>query len=170
MAQKQDLAISVVLAVFGAALILGSFQIKISPILAFQDPVGASGFAFWVGVGMLVLASVQAVRQVRAMARGSDTAPDPGDDPRYPASPVRAFVVMALTAAYVALLSPGGYLVATPIFVSTGFFVMGGRGVPRLVVFPIAMAIVAYLTFDTLLRVRLPPGIAAPLLELIGLE
>jgi putative tricarboxylic transport membrane protein len=167
---KQDLAISIVLLLLGAGVLIGSYQIEIIDILSFQDPVGASGFAFWVGAATILLASVQIIRQVRAIAVDAPVTFKTGDDERYPASGKSAVAIMLLTAAYVFLLAPLGYLIATSAYVGVGFRLLGGRGFARLVVFPIAVAVIAYLTFDTLLRVRLPEGIAEPFLEFIGLE
>jgi hypothetical protein len=77
-------------------------------------------------------------------------------------------VFLALIA-YAALLKPAGYIVATALFIGGGTAVMGGRGLRRLVIFPLVFAISSYLLFDAVLGVRIPDGILTPLVRAIGL-
>jgi hypothetical protein len=175
MYRRVELGLSVACLALGIGVIIGAgFITRLQP--PFEDPVGARGFAYFVGAFTALIAVLLIVAQVTAVRRGVTTFTedeDPaitGDDPRYPASSRRAFVMVAITAAYALLLTLLGYLVATPVFVAVAMWAMGGRGRAKLVVFPIAFAVVSYGLFDTLLGVRLPPGILAPLLRLVGLE
>ena len=49
------------------------------------------------------------------------------DEPGVPSSVVRAFVVMGLTLLYTLVLGPLGYLVATPLYVAAGLYVLSIR-------------------------------------------
>jgi hypothetical protein len=118
-----------------------------------------------------VAASPEVGEQARVEALAEAEAGETGgDDPRFPASAVRAFSVMAATIAYIALLSPLGYLLSTAAFVAGGAHLMRARGIGRLAVYPAAFSIVTYALFDSILNVRLPAGVLKPLLSVLGLE
>jgi putative tricarboxylic transport membrane protein len=171
--RKTELALSVFILLLGVAVVVGAGRIEELEVL--RDRVGARGFAYVIGtllaIGGLVLLAAQ-IRILLAQG-GFPTGPEDtsitGDDSRFPASGVRAFVVFLATLAYALLISPLGYPVATLIFLSAGAYLMGARGWGRLVIFPLAYSVGTYLLFDTVLGVRIPEGILVPLLDPIGL-
>jgi putative tricarboxylic transport membrane protein len=72
-------------------------------------------------------------------------------------------------AAYIWMLRPVGYIPATLFFMAVGTWIMGGRGLVRLFLYPLVYAIATYLLFDTVLGVRIPDGVLRPFVRAIGL-
>lgn len=151
---------------FGVATILGAHLTIALPKSAYSyDPVGPRGFAYVVGILLLVLGVILLVttikRQRESGGVGAWTERDPeeaGDDMRYPASSLRAVAMMGLTLLFALLISVLGYIVASVLLIFGGLLVMGIRRWHTLVIFPIAYALLTYLLFHTLLGVRLPAG------------
>jgi putative tricarboxylic transport membrane protein len=175
MYRRVELALTVSCLLLGIGVVIGAgFITRLQP--PFEDPIGARGFAYAVGTFTAACAAVLLVVQVNALRVGRTSFADEGDpeitgdDPRYPASSRQAFLVIGIMAAYAVLLTSIGYLLATAVFITAGMWGMGSRGLVRLATFPIGFAIVSYVVFDTLLGVRLPPGVLGPLLEIVGLE
>ena len=173
--RRTELALSFFLVALGIATILAAYY-TIPELSVLRDLIGARGFAYVVGalvaLGGIVLVVMQ-VKALRPAVAGSADAPGDergGDEPGHPASSLRAFSVIGALVLYAALLRPAGYIPATVFFVGAGTFLMGGRGLTRLFVFPLLYAIGTYLLFDTLLGVRIPDGVLRPLIVAIGLN
>jgi hypothetical protein len=172
--RSTELALSFFLVILGAATVIGAHS-TIAELKVLQDVVGARGFAYVVGALVAVGGAVLVVMQLRNMASGANLTPDAlkaelgGDDPRYSASTVRAFAVFAAMAAYIWMLRPVGYIPATVVFMAVGTWIMGGRGLVRLFLYPLVYAIATYLLFDTVLGVRIPDGVLRPFVRAIGL-
>jgi putative tricarboxylic transport membrane protein len=169
-----ELALSFFLIIVGAAAVVGA-RYTIAELKVLQDVVGARGFAYVVGALVFAGGTVLAATQLRGMVRGRAATPDTekeelgGDDPRFPSSTGRALAVFAVLAAYAWILKPVGYIPATVLFIGAGTWIMGGRGIVRLLLYPLAYAIGTYLLFDTVLGVRIPDGVLRPLIRAIGL-
>jgi putative tricarboxylic transport membrane protein len=169
-----ELALSFFLVILGAATVVGA-RYTIGELKVLQDVVGARGFAYVVGSLVFLGGAILAAMQLRSLRRGGVRSPEAeaeelgGDDPRYPASTLQAFAVFAALVAYAWLLKPAGYIPATVLFVGAGTWIMGGRGLVRLFLYPLAYAIGTYLLFDTVLGVRIPDGVLRPLIRAIGL-
>ena len=169
-----ELALSSFLIIIGAATVVGA-RYTIAELKVLQDVVGARGFAYVVGTLVFAGGLVLVAMQFRAMSRGGTKRPEAepaelgGDDPRFPSSTGRAFAVFAALAVYAWLLKPAGYIPATVLFVAAGIWIMGGRGLVRLFIYPLAYTIATYLLFDTVLGVRIPDGVLRPLIRAIGL-
>jgi putative tricarboxylic transport membrane protein len=175
MYRRVEIGLSLFTLLLSIGVLVGAgFIARLQP--PFEDPVGARGFAYVVGTFTAGCAVILLVSQALAVRRGAvrlDDAEDPdltGDDPRYPASSRQAFTMVAATFVYAVALPFLGYLLATIAFVAAGMFIMGSRGLGSLLAFPSASAVVSYVLFDTVLGVRLPPGVLGPLLRLVGLE
>ncbi len=172
--RSTELALSFLLVILGIATVIGAHY-TIAELKVLQDVVGARGFAYVVGALVAVGGAVLAVMQLRSIASGANLAPDAlsaelgGDDPRYPASTLRAFAVFVAMAAYIWMLRPVGYIPATVVFMAVGTWIMGGRGLVRLFLYPLVYAIATYLLFDTVLGVRIPDGVLRPFVRAIGL-
>ena len=169
-----ELALSSFLIIIGAATVVGA-RYTIAELKVLQDVVGARGFAYVVGTLVFAGGLVLVAMQLRAMSRGGTKTPEAetaelgGDDPRFPSSTGRAFAVFTALAVYAWLLKPAGYIPATVLFVAAGIWIMGGRGLVRLFIYPLAYTIATYLLFDTVLGVRIPDGVLRPLIRVIGL-
>jgi hypothetical protein len=169
-----ELALSSFLVVLGIATVFAA-RSTIAELKVLQDVVGARGFAYVVGTLVALGGAILVVMQLRNMASGANLAPDAlkaelgGDDARYPASTIRAFAVFAAMAAYIWMLRPVGYIPATVFFMVVGTWIMGGRGLVRLFLYPLAYTVATYLLFDTVLGVRIPDGVLRPFIRAIGL-
>lgn len=169
-----ELALSSFLVILGAATVVGA-RYTIAELKVLQDVVGARGFAYVVGTLVFAGGVVLVAMQLRNIKRGTARTPETekeelgGDDPRFPASNVRAFAVFAALAVYVWLLKPVGYIPATFLFVAGGTWIMDGRGWVRLFLYPLGYAVATYLLFDTVLGVRIPDGVLRPFIRAIGL-
>jgi hypothetical protein len=139
------------------------------PLAAVGAPVGVEARVAEARAEVAASPAVGEQARVEALAE-AEAGETGGDDPRFPASAVRAFSVMAATIAYIALLSPLGYLLSTAAFIAGASHLMRARGIGRLVVYPAAFSIVTYALFDSILNVRLPAGVLKPLLSVLGLE
>lgn len=162
--------------VLGIAAIVGAY-LTITPATSAYtfDPVGPRGFAYVVGVMLVILGVILLVETIKLQREsggiGAYTERDPeeaGDDMRYPASPLRAFAMMGLTLAFAMLIGVLGYIAASILLIAGGLLVMGIRRWKTLVLFPVSYALSTYLLFHTVLGVRLPAGVIERLLATIG--
>jgi hypothetical protein len=172
--RRTELALSFFLVALGVATIFGAYY-TIPELSVLRDLIGARGFAYVIGAlvalggAVLVVLQVRALRPAVAGSGGPANDERGGDEPDHPASAFRAFSVIGVLIVYAALLRPAGYIPATVFFVGAGTFLMNGRGLVRLFVFPLLYAIGTYLLFDTLLGVRIPDGVLRPLIVAVGL-
>jgi putative tricarboxylic transport membrane protein len=167
--KRIDLGLTVTLLVLGVAVIVVAHQTIGEARGYTADPIGPRGFAYLIGGFVIGCAVLLLASQLSPAARKASAAEleaeNGGDDPRYPASARRAFLLVAATAGYALVLEAAGYLVATPVYLATCMWVMGARRPARLIVFPVVFAVTTYLCFDPLLGVRLPGGVLDPVLK-----
>ena len=163
--------------VLGVSTVVAAALTIAPPAVAFQaDPVGPRGFAYVVGTLIAGLGVVLVVRLLLERRRSpvvltaEQEAVRTGDDPRFAASSGQAFTIVGLTLLYAVLLDPLGYLLATALHVAACLWVMGTRSRVRLVVFPLAYTLATFVVFHVLLGVRMPAGVAEPLLDALGIR
>jgi putative tricarboxylic transport membrane protein len=175
--RRVDLGIAIALSVLGlVSVIAAAVTISLPASIIQSDPVGPRGFAYLFGTLTTIL-GLALLRSLihRQRAEGGVGAPiveDPeatGDDPRFPASSMRAFIIMALTLLYAFLLNPLGYMLSTMLYVAGCMWAMDARRRTQLVVFPVAYALSTYLLFDVVLHVRLPERFLEDGLSAVGL-
>jgi putative tricarboxylic transport membrane protein len=166
---RRDLVIALAVAALGAGIMwmTGSIRMGIA-----RDLIGPRAIPYAIGTLLLAGGLVLSLRRLRFMNAGSGfVVPEEGteDTPDYPASAGRVLFIMALSVAYVALLMPVGYLIATPPFVALTFVAMGERKAVYTVVIPLLWTLLTYLLFSQLLDVRMPVGPFTPLFRDLGL-
>jgi len=66
---------------------------------------------------------------------------------------------VAATALYLATFEPVGYLIATPLYVVAILLIHGGAPWRTLIVAPVVITSVLYVTFRFALRIPVPSGI-----------
>jgi putative tricarboxylic transport membrane protein len=147
------------LAVIVAALTFPEVRIE-------YDPIGPMGFPLALGAILAAGGGVQIYRTLRKGRSVGRYLPPEGaeDEPGEPSSTPRALGFIAGAFAYVALLNPLGYPVATPIFVGLGLWAMGYRTKWRLAVASVGYTVVSFAVFSNLLSVPVPTGILTDLL------
>jgi hypothetical protein len=92
-------------------------------------------------------------------------APDGEAEERGALAPRPLLGAIALTAAYLAVLEPAGYLLATPPYLAALLLVQG-RVTPRAFVLTVlGLPVALYVLFAVVMRVPLPPGPLEPLLR-----
>jgi putative tricarboxylic transport membrane protein len=164
-----DIAGGLAFAVFGVALVvIGELTLR-EDIQG--DLLGPTAFPRLLGTCLCAGGLYVAIRAWRLPARqvaaALETEGDE-DEPDIPASTIRAFSVMALTLLYGLLLTPLGYLVATPVFVAAGLYVLSVRSKVLLVAVPLLLTALCYYVFAEVLHVPLPSGVLTEPLRALG--
>ena len=126
--------------------------------------VGPRVFPIAIGVALVAVALWTALRAHGAGAApssGAAKAPAaPASDAAPPAADWRAAAPSALLfLAYIALLEPLGYLLATTAFIALEARLLGSRRWGRDVLAALAVAVSVYALFSLLLGLRLPGGL-----------
>lgn len=147
-----DRAVALALVGLGLGVLALAFQL---PHATAADPVGPRGFPALLGLVVLVCGVTLGVVPQKA-----------GDaEPRGALAPRPLFGAIGLTAAYLAVLEPAGYLLATPPFLA-GLLLVQGRVAPRAFVLAVlGIPVVLYALFAVAMRVPLPPGPLEPFLR-----
>jgi putative tricarboxylic transport membrane protein len=152
-------AVSAVLVCFGLGVL--GLALRLPPATA-ADPVGPRGFPAL--LGLVILACGVALGVLRRRAPTADAPEDA--EARGVLAPRPLLGAIGLTAAYLAVLEPAGYLLATPLYLAALLLVQHGRVTPRaFVLTTIGVPAVLYLLFAVAMRVPLPPGPLEPLLQ-----
>jgi putative tricarboxylic transport membrane protein len=156
-------------AVFGIAIVvIGELTLR-EDIQG--DLLGPKAFPRALGTCLLAGGLYVAIRAWRLSARRAAAALESEgdeDEPNIPASTIRAVGVMALSVLYGLLLTRLGYLVATPVFVAAGLYVLSVRSRILLVAVPLVLTAFCYYVFAELLRVPLPSGVLTEPLRALG--
>jgi hypothetical protein len=131
-----------------------------------SDEVGAGGVP--AGVGLLMLAAsialllkalvarARAHRQASAPASADDAGEGAGEAAAHPHR--MALGLLAILAAYVALLPWVGYIVSMGLLAAGVALFAGARMAPVLVAFAVAIGPLLWFLFEYLLQVRMPAG------------
>jgi hypothetical protein len=166
--RRTDALVAFGVIVFGAIFLAGTTTIRTDLV---ADAVGPIILPRLVALFLIVGGSYIAIQNIRGFRRGTASTDEGAqDEPDSPASSRRAFTVMGLTLLFPALMVPLGFLLATPIYLSSAFYVLNERSRMVLIVVPIASSIGIYLLFGKVLRVNLPTGITLEFLRAVGLE
>jgi putative tricarboxylic transport membrane protein len=154
-----DRAVALVLVGLGLGVLALAFQL---PPATAADPVGPRGFPAL--LGLVILACGVALGVLRRRAPTADAPEDA--EARGVLAPRPLLGAIGLTAAYLAVLEPAGYLLATPPYLAALLLVQRGRVTPRAFVLTVlGVPAVLYALFAVAMRVPLPPGPLEPLLR-----
>jgi putative tricarboxylic transport membrane protein len=147
-----DRAVALALIGLGLGVLVLAFQL---PQATAADPVGPRGFPALLGLVVLACGVALAVLPQKA-----------GDaEPRGALAPRPLLGAIALTAAYLAVLEPAGYLLATPPYLAALLLVQGGVKPRAMILTALGVPAVLYVLFAVAMRVPLPPGPLEPLLR-----
>lgn len=125
------------------------------------DPLGPRGFPKYLAVGIITTALFLFIRQIRKWSGTpgwKHTPEGESDDPAFSASGARVIGLITLTFAYLALLIPLGYLLATPVFLTAVLTLLGIRRPRVLAAVSVGMTLVLFVVFVLLARIYLPLG------------
>jgi putative tricarboxylic transport membrane protein len=132
--------------------------------------VGPRAFPLLIGSVLLVVTGVLVLTSVFQLRKDKPATESPGgaQQPAPMVDRYRHVIMLLVTIAYLAILEPLGFLIATAIYLPLGLLAVDGtqryRGVRALVplAFGVVTATVVYLGFDWGLSVTLPEGVFAP--------
>ncbi len=163
MDRRVDLVLGVAVSLFGIVLLLVAqgFRQDIG-----GDLLGPRAFPQVVGIGLFLtggsvfLVNLRAIRSGQLMGVGGTK-----DDEGHPASAPRAFMLMGLTIGYAIVMTPLGFLFATPLYFLTALRTMQTTKLSSYIVLCVGYTLVIYAVFALLLNIPLPNGILRPLLH-----
>jgi putative tricarboxylic transport membrane protein len=122
------------------------------------DPVGPRGFPAL--LGLVLLGSAVGMARPRRAPAGAGEEEDRGTLALRP-----LLLALGLTAVYLALLEPAGYLLATPPYLAGLLLAQGGVSRRTLLLTALGLPLLLYLLVAVVMRVPLPPGPLEPWLR-----
>jgi putative tricarboxylic transport membrane protein len=158
MDRRIDIAISAVFIALGVFVIFEARTIKSG---LFTDPIGPRSF-FYFCAAVFILGGLMNIAQ-RVSAWHSvpgHLLPAEGveDEPGHPASYKRAMLLALLSLLYILTFRPLGYLIATPLYILAGLWLLEQRNWLLNLTVAIVFTATFYLIFARLLSVWLPVG------------
>ncbi len=156
---RVDRVLAAVLVCLGLGVLALAVQL---PATTAADPVGPRGFPALLALVILACGVALAVAPERPLSTG---APDGEVEERGALAPRPLLGAIGLTAAYLAVLEPAGYLLATPPYLAALLLVQGRVTIRAFVLTVLGLPVALYTLFAVLMRVPLPPGPLEPLLR-----
>ena len=157
-AQRRDwgeLALALAVVAFGAAIVWQTTQIRISPAYA---KVGPRVIPYIVGSGLVLVGLWLAIEALTGRA-AVPSADSEDVDPTLPTDWRTVGVLGLSLIAYLLLLEPAGFVVASALLFAGAAFAMGSRRTVRDAALGVALAVALYLGFTRGLDLRLPAGV-----------
>jgi putative tricarboxylic transport membrane protein len=138
-----------------------ALAVRLPPPTA-ADPVGPRGFPALLGLVIVACGLALAVVPEKPLPDG---APDGQAEARGALAPRPLLGAIGLTGAYLAVLEPAGYLLATPPYLAALLLVQGRVTTRAFVLTVLCLPVGLYVLFAVIMRVPLPPGPLEPLLR-----
>lgn len=169
MDRRIDLAGSLVISAFGVWVLAVAVTYPVPRNV--YDPFGPMGIPALVGGLLLAGGVAQSIRTVRALRTTGPMGFSEGtdDEPEHASSGARALLFMVGCFAYILLIPQLGYFLATPIAIAVGLWLLRYRTPWKVATAALGFTLVAFLTFDRMLRVPLPTGILTDVLVSLGI-
>jgi putative tricarboxylic transport membrane protein len=152
------LALAVIL--FGILVIWQTTQIRLTPAYSL---VGPRVIPYIVGGGLVVLGAWLAFEALTGRGAGVSTESE-DVDPTLPTDWRTVGLLALALLAYLLLLEPAGFIVASVVLFAGAAFAMGSRRYVRDIVAGVVMATVLYVGFTRGLDLQLPAGVLEGLL------
>lgn len=155
-----ELILALATVAFGLAVVWQTSLIRLTPA---YSRVGPRVLPYIVGGGLVLIGIWVAVESLTG--RAPTTSDDSEDaDPTLPTDWRALGMVAAALAAYLLLLEPAGFVVASAVLFVGAAYAMGSRRTVRDAAIGILIAAVLFLAFTRGLGIRLPGGILAGVL------
>jgi len=169
MDKRSDLAVSLSIVLMGVLLLIGARDIDIGLM---PDQITSRGMPDITGLFLVIVGVVLAVRQLLHWSElPGHLVPEEGqeDEKGYPATWVRAFVIILLSVLWAWLLNPLGFLIVTPLYLFVSSWVMGERSWGSIIAFSVIFSVSIWVIFGPLLGIRFPLGPLSHLALSLGL-
>ena len=150
-----ELLVAAAVVVLGIIVLVQTQDIRVTPAYA---KVGPRVIPTIVGAGLIVLGIWYAVDILR---RGGAAPSSESEDvdPSLPTDWAALGLLAVALVAYLLLIRPGGFIIASAVMFVIAAFAMGSRRYVRDIVIGILLAVAVYLVFTRGLEVRLPDGV-----------
>jgi putative tricarboxylic transport membrane protein len=156
---RREIAIAFFLAALGSIVIALSGNIESG---VYTDALGPRVFPSALGAGIAVcglLLGVAALFRWQPEPAGLLSDTGGAEVERGPFSPTRLLGAVFATALYVVAFEPVGYLIATPLYAAVVILIHGGAPWRTVIVAPVVITVILYVTFRFALRIPVPSGI-----------
>lgn len=150
-----ELLLAVAPIVFGALIVWQTTQIRLTPAYA---KVGPRAIPYLVGGG-LVLIGVWLALQAWREAPVSVSTESEDVDPTLPTDWRCLGTLVLMLIAYLVLLEPAGFAIASTVLFAGAAAAMGSRRFARDIAIGVIVAVVLYVGFTRGLGLQLPPGV-----------
>lgn len=155
-----ELLLALATVAFGLAVVWQTTQIRLTPAYSL---VGPRALPYIVGGGLVLIGIWVAVEATTGRsARAADDSEDA--DPSLPTDWRALALLAAALAAYLLLLEPAGFVIASAVLFVGAAFAMGSRRTIRDAAIGIVFAAILYVAFTRGLGIRLPGGLLAGIL------
>ena len=168
MDKRVDLAVSVVIILYGAFMVYKASQFLQGRV---EDIFTAKGMPYAAGSLLIICGIILTIIRISTWSElpGNMVVSEATkeDDEGHPASWKRAWAIIVLAWIDVWLYQSCGYLVTTPIFLFACLWIMGIRSWKKLVLFPLIFTLATYYVFAQIMKFLIPLGfLENPLREL----
>jgi putative tricarboxylic transport membrane protein len=140
---------------FGGIIVWQTTLIRLTPA---YSKVGPRVIPFIVGGGLILLGAWLAFETLTGRAATGSAASEDAD-PTLPTDWRTVGLLALALAAYLVLIQPAGFIIASTVLFAGAAFAMGSRRTVRDVAIGVILATVLYIGFSRGLGLRLPPGI-----------
>jgi putative tricarboxylic transport membrane protein len=153
---RGELLLALATILFGALVVWETTQIRLTPA---YSKVGPRVIPYIVGAGLILIGIWLAADAVlgRGETRGSTESEDA--DPTLPTDWRTVGLLAVMLLAYLVLLEPAGFVIASTVLFVGAAFAMGSRRTARDLAAGLIMATVLYVGFTRGLDLRLPAGV-----------
>lgn len=162
MSRRVDLAIGIVIVLGGILWIYLATQIHHTIEV---DTIGEAGVPIALGLLFVFGGLFVAVRASLALRRPMPVRLKADAEAEHPESDVRPLVIWAAALVWAIAVDVVGFLVATPILTAVLLWLLEYRAPMRVVVISVGVTIGLFFFLDVVLRVNLPAGPLAPLID-----
>ena len=146
---------------FGLLVIWQTTQIRLTPA---YSRVGPRVIPYIVGAGLVIIGLWLLYTALSGRWQTSGSADSEDVDPTLPTDWQTVGLLAVALLAYLFLLEPAGFVVASTVLFTGAAFAMGSRRTPRDFISGLVMALVLYVGFTRGLDLQLPAGILAGIL------
>jgi putative tricarboxylic transport membrane protein len=162
--RRADGFIALGIMAFGLVLLAGAMTFPApTPV---RDPIGPMGLPIVIAAVFIVGGGLQAYHALWSQrALGPMVTPDgPEDEEGYPVSNRRAAAFLAGGLIYVVLLPTLGFLIATPLIIGIGLWLLEYRTPWKVLLIGVGFTVISFAVFSSVLSIPVPVGILTGLL------